>query len=90
MFRSVRLYLQDYKNTSLTKDVRLIAVMKAGVILEHVIINLNDEVQAELLNILISGFNKILLLIKQAEMDPNVLIDMNDSIGFLKILEDAK
>ena len=86
IFRSVLAYLQDYKNTSNSKGMRIGSLEKASQLLEHIVSDINVNIEGEESDILHAGFLKILTKVKQAILDKDSLYDFSNEIGFIKVL----
>lgn len=86
VFGSILIYLQEYKDTSRSKAYRKIALESAFQITDWVISVIEhhtDTFERELVHF---GFTKIFKTITEALSDFDKVYDVNDSIGFLKIL----
>lgn len=89
VFNSILLYLQEYKDTSRNKIERKKSLDAACVITEwvvHSIQNHADTYEKELVHY---GLNKIYDTISKARLDFDKVYDVNDALGFLKILTKA-
>jgi hypothetical protein len=88
IFYSVRLYLQEYKDTSRSKAERLKSLKAADTLIDWVISDVlkysNDDIAAKMFSM---GVYNISNNIKGALAVPSKLVDMQDAIGFLLILE---
>lgn len=83
VFRSLRLYLADYKDTSKSKEFRINSLISANTIAEYILYDIVKDNE-----ILLAPFRGIELGIKNAILYPNMLHSFTNSIGFLQILED--
>lgn len=83
---SICLYLQDYKDTSKTKEDRKISLRSAQTIIDWLIFETRPRINSFETEILYFGYCKIQSSINEAIVDFNNVYNMNDSIGFLKIL----
>lgn len=86
VFKSILLYLEDYKDTSKTKDDRKRSIDSAFTITEWVVHEMQQHVQSFEQEIVLHGFNNILSNILAAKNDFSKVQDVKDSIGFLKIM----
>ena len=88
LFSSIRLYLQDYKDTSNSKEERLKALKDADTLTDWVISDVliygKEDVGSKMFSI---GIYNISNTIKAALVNPQTLFDVKDAIGFLSIIE---
>ncbi len=87
IFKSIKLYLIDYKDTSKKKVDRYHALNDASILVDYILDDL--MVKSSEGEILRSGFESIRGKIKQAAFDSQVLYDFSDDIGFLRILDNG-
>jgi len=87
VFYSIRLYLQEYRDTSRTKEDRKKSIDAAYVITEWVVQEIVKHIDSFEKDLIYFGFCKIFATVAQAKTDFSKVQDVTESIGFLKILE---
>lgn len=87
VFKSIRLYLEDYKDTSKTKAERKHAIESALTIVQWCVMKMQFRVDSFEKEIVLYGFAKVLETVAVASNDMSRVYDVRESIGFLKIIE---
>jgi len=88
LFRSAKIYLEEYKDTSKTKEDRMKALMAAATLIEWVVNNvLIHTNEKDVGSVLFSaGIRHVMFQIELAKTDRNTLYDFKESIGFLSVV----
>ena len=86
VFNSIKLYLQDYKDTSKTKAERKRAIESARIILEWTLEQCVLFSKTEDEYILMYGLNKMKSVVVAACLNTDKVYDVSDAIGFTRIL----
>ena len=84
LVESILSHMLAYKNTSIKKHDRIESARSAKTLIEYIIsayVITNDYV-------LINGLQKINLRLTECIMNPDVLLNLDDEIGFMRILKD--
>jgi len=86
VFNSIKLYLQDYKDTSKTKADRKRAIESARTILEWTLEQCSLFAKTTDEYVLMYGLNKVKVIVLSACDNTDKIYDVSDAIGFMRIL----
>lgn len=88
VFNSIKLYLQEYKDTSRTKEDRKKAIESALVIADWVLDECMHHAETTEQLVLMYGIGRVHNLVTQASNDMSKVYDVSDAIGFTRILSE--
>jgi hypothetical protein len=85
LFKSIRLYIEDYRDTSKKKSERINALAKGEILVRHILEEMIPNSPGS--TILAAPFAEMQGKMEDAVFNSQELYDFSDDIGFLRILD---